>query len=133
MKKIFTMIALATGISFAATAQNWERRNDRDIYQADRSIDQRGRGDRRQQEDYSYDRNRRFDDNRRQQEYHRMNRDYDRRIDQYRRDRRMSRYERDRQIQQAEYERQQRNRSFGTGLVVGGIAAIVLGAIISNH
>ena len=139
------MIALATGISFAASAQNWDRRNnDRDIYQVDRSVDQRSYGNRNQQVDYGYDRNRnqqgdygydrnrRFDDARRQQEYHRINRDYDGRIEQYRRDRRMNRYERDRRIQEVEYERQQRNRSFGTGMVVAGVAAIVLGAIIAH-
>lgn len=152
MKKIFTMIVFAAGVSFAASAQNRDDRYNNDRYPADQqnnnwNQDDRRQskeygdrqqskecGDRQQSRDYGYsNRNRRNVDSRGQQEYDRMNRDCDRRIDGYRNDRRMNSYERDRQIQQAEYERQQRNRSFGTGLVVGGIAAIILGAIISHQ
>jgi hypothetical protein len=149
MKKIFTLILVAAGLSFAASAQNRDvRYNDDDRYQGQQQNDNWNRNDRNQSND-NWDRNDRNQsrdygnnnrrgrnnndyERQRQAEYDRMNRDYDRRIDGYRKDRRMDRYERERQIQQAEYERQERRRSFGKGMVVGGIAAIVLGVLIAG-
>ena len=61
-----------------------------------------------------------------------MNQQYDQRENGYRNDRSLNSYERQRRIDAVERERQQKQKSFGKGLVVGGIAAIILGAIISN-
>ncbi len=135
MKKIFTLILVATGLTFAASAQNRnDRYNDQDRYQVDQQNDYRNYNDRNQSKDYGYnDRRNRNDDYRRQAEYDRMNRDYDRRIDGYRNDRRLNRYERNRRIQEAEWERQEKAKAFGKGMIVVGIAAIVLGSIFSHQ
>ncbi|HMK04982.1 MAG TPA: hypothetical protein VK489_12350 [Ferruginibacter sp.] len=135
MKKIFTLILVAAGLSItAASAQNRnDRYNDQDRYQVDQPNDNWKNSERNQSRNYgNNDRRERNVDHRRQAEYDRMNRDYDRRIDGYRNDRRMNRYERDRRIQEAEYERQEKRKAFGNGVVVGGIAAIVLGVLIGG-
>ncbi|MEO7307997.1 MAG: hypothetical protein ABIR78_07710 [Ferruginibacter sp.] len=169
MKKIFTMILFAAGLSFAASAQNWDgshNQNPYPVYQQNDNWNQngqqqsrdygynnrRGRNDdynrQRRNDDYNrqgcnddynrqgrnddYNRQGRNNDYNRQAECDRMNQEYDRRIDVYRNDRRMNGYERNRRIQEAEYERQQKNKAFGTGVVVGGIAAILLGVIIAG-
>ncbi|MEO6252484.1 MAG: hypothetical protein ABIO79_04230 [Ferruginibacter sp.] len=152
MKKIFTMILFAAGISLAASAQNRDDRYNNQqsypVYQQNDNWNQngqqqsrdygysnrRGRNDdyNRHRRDDNYNRHRRNDDYNRQAECDRMNQEYDRRIDVYRNDRGMNGYERDRRIQEAEYERQQKNKAFGTGVVVGGIAAILLGVIIAG-
>lgn len=74
----------------------------------------------------------RYDDQRRREEMDRINRDYDSRIDGYRRDRSINTYERDRRIQQAEYDRNQKLRSFAGGAVVGAIAGVILGSVLSH-
>jgi hypothetical protein len=147
MKKIFTFILIAAGLSFnAASAQNRnERYHDQDRYQVNHTSnnwDRNGRNqpngnwnrsDRNQSMDYGNNNNRRGNnDYERQAEYDRMNRDCDNRIDVYRNDRRIDNYERNRRIQEVEYERQQKAKAFGKGVVVGGIAAIVLGVLISG-
>lgn len=68
----------------------------------------------------------------RQQEVDRINRDYDRRVDDYRKDRSLSPYERDRRIAQAEQERKEKTNSFIKGAVAGGIAGVLLGVLISH-
>ena len=135
MKKIFTLILIAAGLSFnAASAQNRnDRYNNDDRYQVNQPKDNRNYNERHQSKDYGYNNQKgRNNDYNRQAEIDRMNRDYDKRIDGYRNDRRLNRYERDRRIQEAELERQQKAKSFGTGMVVGGIAAILLGVLIGG-
>ena len=160
MKKIFTIFLVAAGLlSFnAASAQNRNNRyGNQGGYQVNQpngqwnqnggqqsndqwnqdgrrqSNDQWNQNGRHQSKDYGYNNQRgRNNDYQRQAEFDRMNQDYDRRIDGYRNDRRMNGYERNRRIQEAEYERQQKARSFGNGMVVGGIAAIVLGVLIGS-
>jgi hypothetical protein len=136
MKKIFTMILVAAGLlSFnAASAQNRnDRYNKQDRYQVNQPNNNWDNNRRNQSKDYGYnDQRGRNNDYQRQAEFDRMNQEYDRRIDGYRNDRRMDKYERNRRIQQAEQERQQKAKSFGTGVVVGGIAAILLGVLISG-
>jgi len=135
MKKIFTLILVAAGLSFnAASAQNRnDRYNNDDRYQVNQPNDNRNYNERHQSKDYGYNNQKgRNNDYKRQAEFDRMNRDYDKRIDGYRNDRRLNKYERDRRIQEAELERQQKAKSFGTGMVVGGIAAILLGVLIGG-
>ncbi len=136
MKKIFTLIILATALAFTASAQN---RNDRynqqpyPVYQQNNNWNRNDQYDRRDNGYNNRDnRGRRNDDYNRQAEYDRMNQQCDQRIEGYRNDRSLSRYERDRRIQEVEYERQQKARSFGKGVVVGGIAAILLGVLIAG-
>lgn len=123
MKKLILILVAAFSLS-AASAQN---RNDQ--YNKGWNNDQW-----RDQPSYGNNRVRDNDRDRynRQADYDRMNRDYDRRINDYRNDRSLSRYERQRRIDDAERERQQKAKSFGTGVIVGGIAAVILGAIISH-
>jgi len=148
MKKIFTLMLVAAGLlTFnAASAQNRNNRNgNQDVYQVNQPNGQWNQGGRNQSngqwdqngrnrsKDYGYDNQRgRNNDYQRQAEYDRMNQDYDRRIDGYRNDRRLNNYERNRRIQEAEYERQQKAKAFGKGVVVGGIAAILIGVLIGG-
>ena len=74
----------------------------------------------------------RYDDQRRREQMDRINRDYDNRINDYRRDRSINAYERDRRIQQADYERNQKLKSFAGGAVVGAIAGVILGSVLSH-
>lgn len=154
MKKIFTLMLVAAGLlTFnAASAQNRNNRyGNQDVYQVNQPNGQWNQGGRNQSngkwdqnernrsKDYGYNnqRGRNNDNNRnndyqRQAEYDRMNQECDQRIEGYRNDRRIDRYERDRRIQQVEYERQQKAKAFGKGVVVGGIAAILIGVLIGG-
>jgi hypothetical protein len=154
MKQIFTMILVATGLLFfnAASAQNRnDRYGDDDRYrvnqpngQWDQSRNQSSNGQwdqkrRYESKDYGYNKQRRRNNDynrqeeyRRQAEYDRMNQDCDNRIEGYRNDRSINTYERNRRIQEVEYERQQKAKAFGKGVVVGGIAAILIGVLIGG-
>lgn len=61
-------------------------------------------------------------------EMDRMNRDYDRRINDYRNDRSMDDRERNRRIADVERERNDKLKSFGGGVIVGGILGVLLGS-----
>lgn len=154
MKKIFTMILVAAGLLIfnAASAQNrnnrYENQGGYQVNQPNGQWDQssnqypNGQWDqnrRYESRDYGYNKQRRRNNDynrqeeyRRQAEYDRMNQECDSRIEAYRNDRRLDRYERDRRIQQVEYERQQKAKAFGKGVVVGGIAAILIGVLIGG-
>lgn len=133
MKKL--IIILIAAISFnAASAQI---RNDSYHTPGRRQVtqtrDNSNYNDQHRSNDYAYNKNNgRNDDRNRQAVYDRMNQQYDQRINGYRNDRSLSRYDRDRRIHEAEQERQQQSRSFGTGLVVGGIAGLLLG-VLAGH
>jgi hypothetical protein len=77
-------------------------------------------------------RDNRYNEQRRREEMDRINRDYDRRIDEYRRDRSINTYERDWRIQQAQSERSEKLKSFAGGAVVGAIAGVLLGTVLSH-
>jgi len=128
MKKLL-IIAIAAFSFTAASAQNRNDNYRQDRYPADQRNDGWYNKDQRQSNDHGYGRN---DDCNRQAEFDRMNRQYDQRIDGYRNDRSMNRYERDRRIREAEMERQQQSRSFGKGMIVGGVVGVLLGAILSH-
>src|SRR5438270_8731472 len=58
---------------------------------------------------------RRYNDNYRRAEMDHINRDYDRRINEYRNNRRLNAYDRDRYIESTERERGEKLRAFGGG------------------
>ncbi len=136
MKKIFTLILIAAGLLFfnAASAQKRNGRyNDQGGYQVNQPSDQWNQNGRQQSKGYGYNNQRgRNNDYKRQAEYDRMNQECDQRIEGYRNDRSMNRYERNRRIQEVEMEREQKRKAFGNGMVVGGIAAILLGVLIGS-
>jgi hypothetical protein len=135
MKKIFTLILVAAGLSFnAASAQNRnDRYNDQDRYQVNQPNDNRNYNGRQQSKDYGYNNHRdRNNDYNRQAEVDRRSQQCDSRNDGYSDDRRPDRYESNRRMEQAGQERQQKAKAFGNGMVVGGIAAIVLGVLIGS-
>lgn len=72
--------------------------------------------------------NRRYNDNQRREEMDRVNRDYERRINNYRYDRSLNNYERNRRIQEMQRERNTKLKSFGAGAIVGGILGVILGS-----
>ena len=133
MKKL--IIILIAAISFnAASAQS---RNDsyhtKDRRQVTPTRDNSNYNDQYRANDYAYNNNSgRNDDRNHQAEYDRMNQQFDQRINGYKNDRSLSRYDRNRRIHEAEQERQQQSRSFGTGLVVGGIAGLLFG-VLAGH
>jgi hypothetical protein len=137
MKKFITLILFAAATISQASAQSKNYKgfdyNNQDRYQVNQQNDNWKNNDHHQSKDYGYNNHKgRNDDYKRQADYDRMNREYDSRIDGYRNDRRLNKYERDRRIQQAEQERQQKAKAFGTGMVAGGIAAILLGVLIAG-
>ena len=133
MKKlIFIFIAFISfnGL-YAQQGDNRGRMNDR--YESNNTKYSNDRRDNGYSNDQAYGRrDNRFDDRRRQADMQRMNREYDQRINGYRNNRSMNAYERERRIRDAERERQQKAKSFGTGLVVGGIAGVLLGVLIAH-
>ncbi len=72
--------------------------------------------------------NRRYDDNNRRAEIEHINRDYDRRINDYRNNRRLNAYDRDRYIQRTERERSEKLKAFGGGALLGGIVGVIIGS-----
>jgi hypothetical protein len=78
----------------------------------------------------SYDH--RYDDQRRKEDMDRMNGNYDRRINDYRNDRSIGVYERNRGYERGRYERNSNLKSFAGGAVVGAVAGVLLGAVLSH-
>jgi hypothetical protein len=76
--------------------------------------------------------NDRYNDQRKREEMDRINSDYNRRINDYRNDRSINAYERDRRIREAENERSEKLRSFAGGAVVGAVAGVLLGMVLSH-
>jgi hypothetical protein len=136
MKKIITLAI--TLFSFTVMfAQSRNDRNDRnDRYgNYSQSNDVWQRKDNNAYNAYNYQTQRsndRYGEQRRREEMDRINRDYDRRINDYRNDRSVNVYERDRRIQQAENERRGKLKSFTGGAVVGVIAGVLLGTVLSH-
>jgi Ni/Co efflux regulator RcnB len=142
MKKLFTFL-LTVG-SFTAVFAQDHRGNDRDNnrnssrYEQPRNNDvaynnpqSRGYGNNTVYSNHA-PASRPGNDWERQQELDRMNRDYDRRITDYRNDRSLSSYERNRRINDVERERKEKSGSFAKGAVVGGIAGVLLGVLLSK-
>jgi hypothetical protein len=132
MKKL--MIILIAALSFnAASAQNRDNSyNSQDRYQVNQTNDRGYNNNQHQSTDYAYNNNRGRDDDRNRQGAYDRNQQYDQRINGYRNDRSLSRYERARRTNEVEHERQQKSGAFGKGLVVGGIAGVLLGVLIGH-
>lgn len=62
----------------------------------------------------------------------RMNQQYDKRNDGYGNDRSFNQYDRTRRIQEPVRGSDQKTKAFGTGMVVGGLAVVLLGALLSH-
>ena len=141
MKRLFTLlIALATfsGVfaqrnmsNYDHSSNNWNtptdnrHYNDNDGYyndQTDHAIVITNDNNRYQQHGY-------YNDYDRRAEAERINRDYDRQINDYRNNRRLNTYERERNIQRMERERSNKLKAFGGGVLVGGI----LGLLLASH
>ena len=133
MKKLIIILAAVLTVGVASAQNRHDDYDNRDRYQPTQDRGDWNNNDQGQWRDRDYgNNNRRYEQARRQAEYDRMNQQYNERINRYRNDRSMDRYERQRRIEEAERERQQKSKSFGKGLIVGGLAALVIGAIISN-
>lgn len=125
MKKLLIMLISVFALGAATFAQNGHgKRGQNDRYESPSYKD----GHNKSKDSYGDHKNARYDQGR-QAEWDRINRDYDRRIDEYRNDRRMSKYDRDRRIHELERERQQKANSFGKGLVIGGVAGVLIGVL----
>jgi hypothetical protein len=142
MKKIFTLVLLAAGLTFTASAQNRnDRYNNQDGYQVKQSDQNRNSGynnqggysDQQQSKNYAYnDRSQSKIDYRSQGQYERTNQGYEKRNDGYGNDRSFNRYDRDKRMPETEHGSQQKAKAFGTGMVVGGLAVALLGALFSH-
>ena len=139
MKKIFTLfIALISfSVLFAQRnssynnypSNNWNTTDKR--HYNDRNDDYYNnrtdhavviRDDRYQHNDCNYN------DNYRRKQMENINRDYDRRINDYRYNRKMNAYERQRQIEILQRERNDKLKAFGGGVLIGGILGVLLGS-----
>jgi Ni/Co efflux regulator RcnB len=131
MKKL--IIILIATVSFSAASAQSNDRYDRQHRGQVMQQDTRNYNDQRQSNDYAYNNNNGWKNDRdHQAAYDRMNQQYDQSIAGYRNDRSLRSNERDRRIKQAEQERQQQSRSFGTGTIIGGVAGFLLGVLVSH-
>jgi hypothetical protein len=140
MKKIFTLLValVAFSVVFAqhntpynnGSSNKWNmqsdnRRYDNNDYYNDRpdhAVVITNDNNRYQPDDHKYD------DNYRRAEIERINRDYDRRINDYHNNRILSAYERDRYIRMAQKERNDKLKAFGGGVLLGGIVGVLIGS-----
>jgi hypothetical protein len=114
-------VILGSGHGSANNGYGYPRSNDRnDVYAY-------GHGNDR----YNQQRDR-YEEQRRREEMDRVNSEYDRRVIDYRNDRSINNYERQRRIDQAERERKEKLKSFAGGAVVGAVAGVLLGVVLSH-
>lgn len=133
MKKIFALlITMGSLTTVFAQDRDHDRDKDRSFGRTETvRYDNRQPGYGQDRNSYGYPSNDR-NDRARQEELDRLNRDYDRRINDYRNDRNLSAYERDRRIQEAERERKEKAGSFAKGAIVGGVAGVLLGVLLGH-
>jgi Ni/Co efflux regulator RcnB len=131
MKKLIIILiaAMCFGAVSAQSRDSYRRDDRRQVTQTRDNHNYNMQRDNNYADNGKYGRN---NDRDCQEAYDRMNREYDKRIDGYRNDRSFSTYERDRKIREAEQERQQAIRSFGNGVVTGGVVGLVLGILIGH-
>ena len=140
MKKIFTLfIALITFSSLFAQrgsscnnypSNNWNTQSDNRHYNDNRGYNNypdHGVVFTNGNDWYGHDNGYRNDDERRAA-MDRLNRDYDRRINDYRNNHRLNTYERERQIEVLQRERNDKLKAFGGGVLLGGILGVLLGS-----
>lgn len=133
MKKL--IVILIAAISFnAASAQSRDSYRKEDRGRATQTRDDRKYNDQQRPNTYAYNNNYGHDNDRdRREEYDRVNKQFDNRIELYRNDRSLSSYERDRRIHDVEQERQQALCSFGNGAISGAAAGLLLGLLIGHR
>jgi hypothetical protein len=140
MKKFFTLLIALTAFSavFAQSkmsynnhsSNNWNTPVDNRIYN-DNDGYYNDRPDHAiviTNDNKRYQKNNHYNDYDRRAEVERINRDYDRRINDYRNNRRLNAYERNRSIQMAEKERSDKLKAFGGGVLLGGILGVLIGS-----
>jgi Ni/Co efflux regulator RcnB len=132
MKKL--IIILIAAISFnAVSAQSRDSYTKEDHGQATQTRDDNRYNNRQPSKAYAYNSNYgRDNDRNRREEYDRVNRQFDKKIEAYRNDRSLNPYERDRRINEAGQQRQQALCSFGNGAIAGGVAGLLSG-ILTGH
>jgi len=82
---------------------------------------------------YNYPSDRGTENRGRHQDMDRRNKDYDQRGNDYGYGRPAPVYDRDRRVNEVQRDRRDNNGSFATGAVVGGIAGVLLGVLISHR
>ena len=137
MKKLIVILVAALSFTAASAQNRKDSYNRQDRYQVTQSQDNRYNTDQHRSNDYAYNNDydynkERNDDRGRQADYDRMNQQYDQRTDGYINDRSPSGHERDGRIWGAGQQRQQKSKAFGNGLVIGGIAGLLIG-VLSGH
>ena len=136
MKKLIVILIAALSFSAASAQSRKDSYNRPDRNQVNQARDNRYNNDQQRSNDYAYNNNAygkdRNSDRSRQENYNRMNQQYDKRIDGYRNDRSLGNYERGHRINEVEQERQEKSNSFGNGMVIGGIAGLLIG-ILARH
>ncbi len=127
MKKMFTLFLSL--LTFSAIFAQYNNHDDRNVsygnydpdYRPDRAVTmQRGNG--------RWQQNNRMSDNDRRVVIDRVNRDYDRRIDEYRTNRRLNRWDRDRGIDRLRKEKAERLKNLGAGVLIGGVLGVLIGS-----
>ncbi len=137
MKKLIIILIAALSFTAASAQSRKDSYNRPDHNQVNQTWDNGYNNDQHRSNDYAYNNNNAYnkgrnDDRSRQAAYDHMNQQYDQRIDGYRNDRSLGSFERDRRIKEAEQERQEKSKSFGNGIVTGGIAGLLIG-ILAGH
>ena len=136
MKKLIIILIAALSFTAASAQSRKDSYNRPDRNQVNQTRDNGYNNDLRHSSDYAYNNNNAYNkgrnDRSRQATYDHMNQQYDQRIDGYRNDRSLGSFERDRRIKEAEQERQEKSKSFGNGIVIGGIAGLLIG-ILAGH
>lgn len=134
MKKFYILLVMLASITSVSAqhGRNNDYRNNDNRGNKKAVVMNHGRNHQSGDWDNRYDNKDRRRDIERQREMERINRDYDRRVYDYRHNRSMSCYERDRRIAQMERERQARLKSFTGVAVVGAVAGVILGVLIAG-
>ena len=129
MKKMFTLFLSL--MMFSAIFAQYNDRGYDDHYASYGNNDPNYRPDRAvtmQRADNRWQPRDRMNDNDRRVAIDRVNRDYDRRIDDYRANRRVNGWERDREIDRLKKEKAARLKNLGAGVLIGGVLGVLIGS-----
>ena len=138
MKKIFTLFITLVAFSAVFAQRNtsynshssngWNTPTDNRHYNDGYNNDRPDHAVVIIQNDRRYKQNDHYNNNDRRAEIERINREYNRQINEYRNNRRLGAYERERNIQRIERERNDKVKAFGGGVLLGGILGVLLGS-----